>query len=235
MLQSDQAHVWYAYSDEMLSLGYEDECRSYLSPDEIDRGERFHNINDMRLYLFAHAFLRVSLSRYCSVKPEEWIFGKGEYGRPYISDQFGVDLQFNLTHTNGLVACVITNGNKCGIDAENTLRDVDFMRVSESVCSEDEARYIAQGIGADEKKERFFEFWVLKEAYLKACGVGLAFDMEKVSFECADHASIGCKIDGVFLKEWMFSILRPKSGFILATALQKHAAVSYCHCHSLFE
>src|SRR3954451_20032403 len=81
--------------------------REWLSADERERMTRFVFDRDRRTFLLTRALVRTTLSRYAAVPPAAWRFIANDHGRPEILDRAaGVpDLRFNLSHTDGLIAC----------------------------------------------------------------------------------------------------------------------------------
>jgi len=105
------------------------------------------------------------------------------FGRPYISYPTVVaDLQFNLSHTDGLVACVVGKSCEIGVDVENIWRDLDPAAIAPTVFSPMEvARLITSP--PEERRGRFFSYWTLKEAYIKARGMGLSIPLDAFWFD----------------------------------------------------
>ena len=104
------------------------------------------------------------------------------HGRPEILDRpAGVpDLRFNLSHTDGLIACAVTIGREVGVDVEHVGR-----RLTHDIAG----RFFAPREVADlkslpvaEQPRVFFDYWTLKEAYIKARGFGLALPLGDFAF-----------------------------------------------------
>ncbi len=76
---------------------------------------------DRRAFLLTRALVRTTLSRYAAVGPADWTFVANVHGRPEILDRpAGVpDLRFNMSHTDGLIACAVTIGREVGVDVEH--------------------------------------------------------------------------------------------------------------------
>ena len=76
---------------------------------------------DRRAFLMTRALVRTTLSRYAPVAPADWRFITNAHGRPEILDRpAGVpDLRFNISHTDGLIACAVTIGREVGVDVEH--------------------------------------------------------------------------------------------------------------------
>jgi hypothetical protein len=87
-----------------------------LSHDEIRRAGSFRFERDRRLFTFARALVRRTLSRYVNVPPSSWRFGSSPLGRPFIL--FPTEartLRFSASHTDGLVMCAVAAGRDVGL------------------------------------------------------------------------------------------------------------------------
>jgi 4'-phosphopantetheinyl transferase len=156
--------------------------RQVITPDENERMARFVFERDRRQFLITRALVRAMLSRYAALAPGEWRFITNQYGRPEVLERpAGVaDLRFNISHTEGLIACAVTVGREVGIDVENLNR---------SVTHDIAGRFFAPREAADlrslpdgEQSRAFFDYWTLKEAYIKARGFGLALPLSDFAF-----------------------------------------------------
>ncbi len=159
-----------------------------LSEDELQRFHAFHFDQDRKDYALAHALLRKTLSDLePGTAPRDWQFAPMATGKPAVAGRS--DLDFSLTHTRGLVACAVTREGVIGIDAETDQRAVEVDMLMRDVCSPGERQELAKVEGAH-KTSRFLDFWTLKEAYLKAVGLGITADLTTVSFTLADDRDI---------------------------------------------
>lgn len=212
-----------------------------LSTEERERWEAIRVERGREEFLLGRALLRTTLSRYLSRRPSEWRFELGERGRPELvgakDDPILSHLRFNLAHSEGLVACVVASGGDAGIDVEHPQRSTDYQALGERFFSEDERRHFApssnQAAGpASEKarREAFYSIWTLKEAYLKARGIGIGLPLRSLSFEPeppTDPASPG-RIRAHFGAEveddperWQFDLFRAPTDHLIATALTR--------------
>jgi 4'-phosphopantetheinyl transferase len=158
-------------SDERLSM-----FMPLLSEGEKQRLARFKFERDRRLFLMAHALLRVTLSRYANVEPCAWQFRAGSYGRPEIAHPPS-RLRFSLSHTPGLAACAIILDREIGLDVEDTSRGAPI-DVAERFFSPMEARQV-HSAPLKARATRLFQYWTLKEAYIKARGMGLSLPLDR--------------------------------------------------------
>ena len=156
--------------------------RSLMSADEHERMQRLIFERDRRRFLLTRALVRTALSRYGDVAPADWKFVANRYGRPEILDRpKGIpDLRFNISHTDGLVACAITVGREVGVDVEHIQR-----RLRHDIAGRFFAPTEVEDLRAlppDEQERVFFDYWTLKEAYIKARGMGLALPLGDFAF-----------------------------------------------------
>ena len=144
---------------------------------------RFYFAGHRHQYLLTRALIRSCLSAYYPVEPADWRFAKNDYGKPQVSHpSSGINARFNLSHTNGLIVCAITADVDIGVDVEDA--DRTTRAAFESLSSYFSAQEIKDlgALPAERKKQRFFDYWTLKESYIKARGMGLAIPLGKFSF-----------------------------------------------------
>ena len=95
------------------------------------------------------------------------------------------------------------------------------MKLANRFFSHQESKAL-QKIPEDKQKEHFFEYWTLKEAYIKACGKGLSIPLDQFSFHLSDKSSLsisfekGCNDNP---ECWQFYQLKPTEQHIVAIAI----------------
>jgi 4'-phosphopantetheinyl transferase len=183
--------VWVLRAPENASAERARRSEAILSPDELARMRRFRFEPDRRRYLFAHALVRETLSRYApETPPAGWRFETNAYGRPHIANVASSDvsaaprLKFNLSHTAGLVACAVALDRDVGVDVEHTRPSrADFgLEIASQYFAPAEVQALAAQPTAAHR-DWFFAFWTLKEAYIKARGMGLALPLAGFAFD----------------------------------------------------
>ena len=182
LLPLNAVHIDLVDADDPEAWAQHEAYLALMSPDEHQRMARFVFERDRRRFLLTRALVRTMLSRYAAVPPAQWTFIANAHGRPELLDRpLGVpDLRFNLSHTDGLIACAVTIGREVGVDVEHIQR-----RLTHDVAG----RFFAprevsdlQALPEDEQARAFFEYWTLKEAYIKARGFGLALPLADFAF-----------------------------------------------------
>jgi len=151
-------------------------ARLLLDEDEAEKAARFMFDEHRRLYTLAHGMLRIVLGRSLQRAPEGLRFAIGEHGKPSIDG-----VEFNLSHTEGCIVVALGN-DPLGVDVESWLRRTDVLGICDRFFAPSEAAAL-RALPPSEHRERFFRYWTLKEAYIKARGMGLAIPLASFSFD----------------------------------------------------
>lgn len=147
--------------------------------------------------LITRGLIRCVLSRYAPIAPNDWTFDTGFNGKPSVSDECLLtenDIEFNLSHANGLIACAITKSQPLGIDVEYTERNSDTYKLAPRYFSESENRDL-QTKPYNKQPLEFYKYWTLKESYIKACGGGLSIPLNHFSFDITKPDDIKLSFD----------------------------------------
>ncbi len=218
----DELHVWLCDVDQLRDARTLETLASWLDPIETARWRRFLFERDRHLFLVAHALVRRTLSLYADVPPADWRYSVGPHGRPEIAAPIPAgELRFNLSHTHGLAAVLVHSGIDCGVDVEVRHRDVDYLSVSRRVFAAAE-REAMLALPESEQRERFFQYWTLKESYIKARGMGLALPLEKFAFGV--EGPIRIDIDATLgddPADWQFETQSPTPDHQLSLAARR--------------
>jgi 4'-phosphopantetheinyl transferase len=218
-----QVRVWLWFADEVAG-DLESRFRPWFSDDEQARCDRL-KLDRVRLeYVMTRVLVRQSLSlAEPSVAPAAWTFERNEHGKPEVSGPIGAGtLRFNVSNTYGLVACAITRHNDLGVDVEARDRNSDGIAIADRYFSVQEVTDL-KALPTSQQAHRFFEYWTLKEAYIKARGLGLAIPLGQFSFRLDGRADIGIAFDPKLkdrADQWSFALHSPSSRHQLAVALR---------------
>ncbi len=204
-----------------------------ISRQELERARRFRFPEDYCTFVTAHALLRRSLSRFAPIAPKEWCFSTEEFGRPIVAESMDCPgLHFNLSHTRELVACVVSREGPCGIDVETIGRVSDPLSLAENCFHSMEIDDL-KTLEGPKRNEYFAALWCLKEAYLKAEGVGLSRRLNGFGFRMGSLPNVAltdkdpcASVEPTFVVELgqsdsklQFRLLRPCETHFLAIAL----------------
>lgn len=181
MNRKDTIDVWVFPLDGAPELAVGDT----LSAEELDRASRFRFEHLRRAYVIAHVMLREVLSRYTNIRPAELNVATRPGGKPFLRD--AVDIDFSLSHTEGLAAIAVAANAKVGVDIEK-MRPVD--QDFAALIGARDAREV-KALPCEDQLAAMFRCWTRKEALLKGVGLGLLDDLDVVSVGVA----ASCKVD----------------------------------------
>ncbi|MBN4075661.1 MAG: hypothetical protein COA71_09705 [SAR86 cluster bacterium] len=186
-MQSNEIHLWLVEDQQITDQALLDEYQALLNPEEQKRFERFVFPKHKKQFLIARVLLRSVLGQYLKQPPESLIFARNAYGKPRLASfEKSLPISFNLSHTNGLSVLAVSQGNDLGVDAEYLTRKVDIMKLADRYFSKQEYSEL-EALDVRAFDERFFKLWTLKEAYIKACGMGLAIPLRDFSFSFSSN------------------------------------------------
>jgi 4'-phosphopantetheinyl transferase len=147
----------------------------WLDPEERARVERFVFPKDRLSFALGRALVRSRLS-------DDGRFHMNAYGRPELSVLPGLPrLRFNISHCDGMVAAAFTIGQDVGLDVEPLDRRCADLTIARSYFAPPEVHFIEAQPEA-EQRAAFLAFWTLKEAYIKARGMGLSIPLAEFAF-----------------------------------------------------
>jgi 4'-phosphopantetheinyl transferase len=175
-LNAAEVHVWCADPAELDADDLQSAARSFITGGEARQLARFRFAQDRSTYLASRVLLRTVLSRYAPVPPAGWRFAIGPHGRPEIAGDQPA-LRFNLSHTHGLVVCAVSLQPSLGVDVEYTGGRAP-LEIAEEFFAPGEAS-VLRAMPPDEQPRCFFEYWTLKESYVKARGLGLNLPLDR--------------------------------------------------------
>lgn len=183
--------LWYVSRELIQSEELLEGYRNWLSPHERKRYEGFAIDDQAHEYLISRALLRYVLSQYVlGVQPSDWMFVADENGKPRLAEGFAhLDLHFNLSHSGDLVVLAVSQGIELGVDVELIRRPVFNMAMAEHYFANSEIQHL-QFLPTYLQVERIAEFWTLKEACLKASGLGLRVPLSQLEVSIDDSAAL---------------------------------------------
>ena len=226
-LGSQAVNVWTVNPDEFRDPDLLAACERLLTPDEKHKRDRLKLPRMRHESLVTRALVRTTLSRYAAVPPAAWRFLSREGGRPELEPgQCQRDLRFNVSHTDGLVACAVAEGREIGIDVECIDCIEDPLAIAERFFAPFEVRAL-QSRPPALQRERFVLYWTLKESYIKARGMGLSLPLPKFSFHVDEDGPIRISFAEELeddARRWQFAAFRPTDRHRLAIAVDRRDA-----------
>ncbi len=181
-------HLWYAYASDVADAETEAACAALLNDAERARAARFRFARHRREYLASHALARNALSHSHPLPPRDWSYSVNAYGKPATVLECG--LSFNQSNSVELAVCLVASraatqeagaGPEVGVDVEAFSRAEEIVPLAKKVFSLAEQEQL-NALPAAERPHRALSLWTLKEAYIKARGIGLSLPLDGISF-----------------------------------------------------
>jgi 4'-phosphopantetheinyl transferase len=127
-------------------------------------------------YVVAHGALRTVLAHVAGGAPGGLVIGRAcghcgdpRHGRPTLA---GSDVEFNLSHSEGIALIACTRGVRVGVDVEVVRPRALLPKLAQRVL--DDAGYQAWLARPEtEQLGVFIQEWTAREAYLKGLGLGI--------------------------------------------------------------
>lgn len=112
------------------------------------------------------------LAHYLSLNESDIHIEPDEMGKPVLIHP-KTDLSFSTSYTRSCWVFALSRSGPIGIDVEDINSDPDTLKIARRFFHQSEYEYLSN-IPEINRVRTFYQFWTLKEAYLKAMGTGLA-------------------------------------------------------------
>lgn len=131
-------------------------------------------------HMIAEKLLETALRKEFNIDLKYEPRAEGEHGKPFLS--YRPSLHYNISHSGDYVVCLLAD-QEVGIDVQ-VHRKANYERMLRRMVPEAQYDEILAGADAEQK---FFEQWVLREAYIKWTGEGLSRDLRSISMDEGSH------------------------------------------------
>lgn len=220
-LVAGTVHVWRLYLG--LDAPSEQRARALLSPDELQRADRYRAARARRNFVLARAGLRALLGRYTGTPAQELRFVYGEFGKPELADSSTTKaIRFNLSHSADWALIGVTTGAEIGVDIERRRRMKDMDSVADHWFSDLELKtYYSQSDAM--RALTFYRAWTRKEAYIKAIGTGMSYPSKNFDIEIGPGSAariLRIEGDTAAAGGWTLFAFEPAVGYLGAAAVR---------------
>lgn len=154
-------------------------AESQLNPIQLDKYKRRTANSNQHAYLAGRYYLHQLLSTYTNSTPDQFSLSYSRLNKPSLEPN-PKNLQFNFTDTKfddiTLGVYVFALNKSVGVDIEHLQRRSNFEKIYSKRFSQAEQQYAL----AEKNQicpEKVLAVWTRKEAFGKACGVGINFPM----------------------------------------------------------
>lgn len=174
----DRAHVWFCDLDAVRPV--DSPRRLVLSADERARAERLRSPQLRRRFVGRCMLVRHVLAPLVGVSPEVLAFETTANGKPRLVPPPDVAaaarvaaLDFNLSHSENVLALAVTLDRQVGVDIEVVRPGVDVLAVAEAQFAAGELDWL-RALPSEQRRLAFYGVWTRREATSKLSGRGIA-------------------------------------------------------------
>ena len=181
------AEIWFAWIGDH-ARDVERYSRDYLSPVERTRLTEYRGREAAERYVVTRSLVRIVLGTRLGVAPRDVAVSRTDTGKPIVA----AGAHFNVSHSGDLVLLALSADRPIGVDVERR-RDVSRVpALSQRWLTPTERRDFERlCTSGTPESDAFLRVWSLKEAQLKALGVGIrgaaSARLENVSVLPLDH------------------------------------------------
>ena len=189
-----------------------------LNPEELAQRHRFIPPEKCHEHLVTRVLVRTVLGEALGVAPEGVTFAPNAWGRPELPPPS--TLKFNLSHTPGLVVCLVSPKHEVGVDTELLSRAPKLLRLAAKVFAPKELNDL-MALPEEEQAQRAVTLWTLKESYIKARGKGLSLPLAGFAFRF-DGGDIQLEVEPALEDDgarWQFQT-RAFGAHLISTAIE---------------
>ncbi|MDT8406153.1 MAG: 4'-phosphopantetheinyl transferase superfamily protein [Methylococcales bacterium] len=152
-----------------------------LDSHERQRAGRISQPEARGRYIALHALTRRVLARRLGLPPATLRIDRGRHGKPSL---LGQPLFYNLSHSHQYFALALSDEGEVGVDLESyhRRRTLHLSRLARRCFATAELEYW-QKQPEHRREEVFLQFWTLKEALVKAAGLGIQAGLQHCQFD----------------------------------------------------
>lgn len=178
-----------------------------LSADESERAARFRFERDRQSFVTTRGLLRTLAGSYLGIAPQEVVFSYGDKGKPAVAG-----LSFNVSHAGDVALAAFASTGRVGVDVEEMRPDVEVRALARRffTASEDAA---LERLSGDDLVRGFYGCWTCKEAFVKAVGEGLSYDLERVEVSVYPSPPAIVSVDGRTPVDWTVEAVDCGAGY----------------------
>lgn len=227
-LPENEIHIWQVALSDVDPAALTQQARGWLQANEIMRYERLVQQRHRLEFMLGKWLTRICLSEYTGLAIGDWHFIYNAYGKPQPREGLGVQAPFfTLSHSHGRAVVAVSRTPELGIDIEFTGRKRRVAKIAHRYFANEEIRALL-ALPDSVQQSRFYELWSLKEAYIKARGLGLAIPLKSFAYTFSKNRVGLNEITKSSAAQWRWQIWQLHTGlpYALALAVQLQAGDS---------
>ena len=145
----------------------------YLSRERLNKASGMREGKAKQLFLAAEVLLNQSLERIGAKTALPAAYTRNVHGKPYLCD--AENLYVNWSHSGDCVLCGLSD-REIGVDLQYMEKEPGLSLIRK-VPQPEETLFYGQTKQV-QRKQLFYEYWAVKESYLKARGTGFSIPLD---------------------------------------------------------
>uniref|UniRef100_A0A8D0C4X0 L-aminoadipate-semialdehyde dehydrogenase-phosphopantetheinyl transferase n=1 Tax=Salvator merianae TaxID=96440 RepID=A0A8D0C4X0_SALMN len=194
-----------------------------IQPEERERIEQFVFRRDAKAAMAGRLLLRKYIAEKLNIPWQEIKLQRTSKGKPVLANELNStcsSCSFNISHQGNYAVLAAESDCQVGIDITKTSLPgsgsiPNFFRIMRRQFTEKEWSAIMSMENEWLQLDMFHRHWALKESFIKAIGVGIGFELQRIEFNVSPvHLEVGktynetiMLLDGEEEKEWTFQAL----------------------------
>lgn len=218
-LPENEIHIWQVALSDVDPAALTQQALAWLQAKDVVRYERLVQQRHRLEFLLGKWLTRICLSEYTGLAMGDWQFIDNAYGKPQPREGFGVQAPFfNLSHSNGRAVLAVSRTPELGVDIEFTGRKRRVAKIAHRYFADEEIQTLL-ALPDSAQQSRFYELWSLKEAYIKARGLGLAIPLRSFAYTFSPNRVGLNEMTRLSAAQWRWQIWQLHTGLPYALAL----------------
>jgi len=217
-LTEHELHIWWL----PLWLDETQSARALNLLSEVQRNKYTRRATPQlkQNYLAGRYYLMNLLGAYTKQAANQVELSYGRLNKPRLSDS-SLGVEFNFTDTQGYGVFVFSKFRQVGIDIESCDRKINFKGIADRRFTKQELDFVYQN--AELNPQRCLSIWTRKEAYGKATGMGINFQMNQRNlYQASTDNSYEYKFEDDNQTKWRCLQLQLGDQFISSVVHEGH-------------
>jgi 4'-phosphopantetheinyl transferase len=190
-----------------------------LSTTELARRDRQFSREKGQLWAVSRGKVREQLAKLVGTTARSLVFEENEFGKLRIASPLAQGLDFSISHDGSSTVLAVCRGAEIGVDIEavKTLSRAEM----DWPLSPRERDHLSK-VAETEVPRAFFRYWALKEAFIKALGLGVSFPLEDFDMTPYGEEPALLRVEGDpdAARNWAFEAFEIRPGLWFALAVK---------------
>ena len=218
-LPENEIHIWQVALSDVDPAALTQQTLAWLQAKEIVRYERLVQQRHRLEFLLGKWLTRICLSEYTGLAMGDWQFTYNAYGKPQPREGLGVQTPyFNLSHSHGRAVLAVGRTPELGVDIEFTGMKRRVAQIAYRYFADEEIQALL-ALSHSDQSSRFYELWSLKEAYIKARGLGFAIPLRSFAYSFSPDRLELNEMSRSSAAQWRWQTWQLHTGQLYALAL----------------